>query len=101
MAQIIWTEPALSDLDAIADYIAIENRDAAQRLVHKVFEHVSQLAEHPESGSRLGEMKRSRYRQLVEPHCRIIYRYADDHVFILHVMRTEQLLRNTLRDEQQ
>ncbi|HET6891419.1 MAG TPA: type II toxin-antitoxin system RelE/ParE family toxin [Pyrinomonadaceae bacterium] len=37
MAEIVWTEPALSDLDAIADYIAVENPEAAKRLVRKVF----------------------------------------------------------------
>jgi toxin ParE1/3/4 len=25
MAELIWTEPALHDLDAIADYIALDN----------------------------------------------------------------------------
>ena len=30
MAEIIWTEPALLDLDEIAEYIAIENIIAAK-----------------------------------------------------------------------
>jgi hypothetical protein len=42
MAEIIWTEPALSDLDAIADYIALDNPQAAQRLAQRVFEHMEQ-----------------------------------------------------------
>lgn len=25
MAEVIWAEPALNDLDAIADYIALDN----------------------------------------------------------------------------
>jgi hypothetical protein len=25
MAKVVWTEPALSDLDAIADYTALDN----------------------------------------------------------------------------
>ncbi len=61
MAQVIWTEPALNDLDAIADCIAIENPVAAARLVQRVFEHGEQLAAHPESGSRPPELKRSRF----------------------------------------
>jgi plasmid stabilization system protein ParE len=28
MAEIIWTEPALSDLDTIADYIALDKPEA-------------------------------------------------------------------------
>jgi plasmid stabilization system protein ParE len=43
MAQVIWTEPALADLDAIADYIALDNPEAARRLVQRVFKHVEQL----------------------------------------------------------
>ena len=95
MAQIVWTEPALSDLDAIADYIAIENPQAAAELVRRIIGHVEQLADHPESGSRPQELKRSRYRQIVDPPCRVFYRYDGHKVFILHVMRSERLLRKT------
>jgi len=93
MAEVIWTEPALSDLDAIADYIALENPAAASELVRRVFEHVDQLTAHPESGSKPLELKRSRYRQIVEPPCRIFYRYDGKNVYVLHVMRSERLLR--------
>ena len=93
MAEIVWSEPALSALDAIGDYIALENPTAAADLVQRVFAHVEQLAEHPESGSRPQELKRSRYRQIVEPPCRLFYRYDGKTVFVLHVMRSERLLR--------
>ncbi|MFZ5863013.1 MAG: type II toxin-antitoxin system RelE/ParE family toxin [Nitrospirota bacterium] len=92
MAQVIWTEPALSDLDAIADYIAIENPLAASELVQRVFAHVEQLEAHPESGSRPAELKRSRYRQIVEPPCRIFYRHDGEKVYVLFVMRSERRL---------
>lgn len=95
MAELIWTEPALSDLETIADYIALDNQEAARRLVQRVFQHVEQLAEHPESGARPRELRHSRYRQIVEPPCRIFYRYDGERVFILHVMRGEMRLRRT------
>lgn len=95
MAELIWTEPALSDLDAIADYIALDNPEAARDLVQRVFRHVEQLAEHPESGSRPKELRPSRYRQLIEPPCRIFYRYDGERVFILYVMRGEMRLRKS------
>lgn len=95
MAEIIWSEPALSDLDAIADYIALENPIAAADLVKRVLAHVEQLADHPESGSRPLELKRSRYRQIVEPPCRVFYRHDGQRVFVLHVMRFERLLRKS------
>ena len=93
MAEIVWSEPALADLDAIADYIALENPVAASELVKRIFGHIEQLVNHPESGSRPQELGKSRYRQIVEPPCRVFYRYDGHKVFILHVMRSERLLR--------
>jgi toxin ParE1/3/4 len=94
MAELIWTEPALADLEEIADYIALDDPAAAKRLVKKVFRHVEQLVNHPESGSCPKELRpMKRYRQIVEKPCRIFYRVADEHVYIVHVMRGERLLR--------
>jgi toxin ParE1/3/4 len=88
MAQVIWTEPALADLDAIADYIALDNPEAAGGLVQKVFKHVEQLERYPKSGSVPVELRGSRYRQIVEPPCRIFYRSDATRVWILHVERS-------------
>lgn len=96
MARVIWTEPALNDLDALADYIAIEDPVAAAQLVQRVFEHVEQLEAHPESGSRPPELERSRYRQIVEPPCRVFYRYDGEKALVLFVMRSEQFLRKSV-----
>ena len=97
MAELIWTEPALQNLDAIADYIALDNPPAARRLVQRVFDHVAQLQMHPESGSHPPELRglSRRYRQIVETPCRVFYRYerAAEKVFVLHVMRGETRLR--------
>jgi plasmid stabilization system protein ParE len=93
VAEIVWSEPALSDLDAIADYIALENPVAASALVKRIFGHVEQLVDHPQSGSWPQELGRSRYRQIVEPPCRVFYRYDGNKVFVLHVMGSERLLR--------
>ena len=93
MAEIVWSDSALADLEAIADWVALENPVAAASLVQRVLDHVAQLADHPESGSRVRELKRSRYRQLIEPPCRVFYRFDGRTVFILHVMRSERVLR--------
>lgn len=95
MAELIWTEPALHDLEAIADYIALEDPQAAGRFVQRVFRHVEQLVEHPESGSRPPEMRQSRYRQIVEAPCRVFYRYDGARVYVLSVMRGEMRVRKT------
>ena len=91
--RLIWTEPALSDLDAIADYIALDNPEAAARLVQWVLAHVELLADQPDMGSTPRELTGRRYRQIIEPPCRVFYRRHGDQVYVLHVMRSERLLR--------
>lgn len=93
MAQVIWAETALNDLDAIADYIALDDPEAARRLVQRIFERVGQLENHPKLGSKPKELKGWRYRQIIEPPCRVFYREDSGRVLILHVMRSERLLR--------
>ncbi|MGH8540862.1 MAG: type II toxin-antitoxin system RelE/ParE family toxin, partial [Stenotrophobium sp.] len=70
-------------------------REAARALVQRLFAHVGQLADHPESGSKPQELRGSRYRQIVEPPCRVFYRYDGRRVYIVHVMRAERLLRKS------
>lgn len=93
MVELIWSEPALSDLDAIADYIALDKPEAARQLVRRIFSHVEQLREQPESGPPVPELRGLGYRQIVEPPCRVCYRFDGESVFILHVLRGEMLLR--------
>ncbi|MEO6081002.1 MAG: type II toxin-antitoxin system RelE/ParE family toxin [Steroidobacteraceae bacterium] len=96
MAEVIWTEPASGDIEAIADYIALDNPIAAKAFFRRVSEHVDQLADHPLSGSKLPEFKGWHYRQIVEPPCRVIYRHEKGRVHILHVVRGERLLDQAL-----
>ena len=93
MAQVIWAEPALNDLDAIADYIALDNPVAASELVRRIFAHVDQLLGHPDSGSKPRELRGGRYRQIVEPRCRVFYRREGETVYVLYVRRGERKLR--------
>ena len=93
MAEVIWTEPALADLEAVADYIAVENSVAAREFVRRVFSHLDKLEQHPRLGRTPPEMEGARYREIVEPPCRIFYRREGNQLFIVHVMRVERLLR--------
>jgi toxin ParE1/3/4 len=100
MAQIIWTDPALSDLDDIAEYVALDKVEAARRLVKQVFKNVGELEHFPELGRKPPELENSTYREIIVNPCRIFYR-ADqsDNVYILYVMRGERQLRKYLLDE--
>ena len=73
MAQIIWTEPALSNLDAIAEYIALDKPGAATNLVQEFFSSVEQLEQFPESGRKPPELKKSSYLEIIVSQCRIFF----------------------------
>jgi toxin ParE1/3/4 len=92
MARIIWTEPALQELDEIADYISLDNPTAAKNLVRDFFKRVDYIAGLPKSGKLVEEFEVSVYQEIVTPPCRVFYRIADDIVYIIHVIREEQLL---------
>lgn len=96
MARLIWAAPALTDVNEIAEYIALDDRTAATRYVRKVFDTVDRLKQFPNSGRRPEELPDSRYREVVVPPCRVFYRAEAESVFILHVMRSERLLRTHL-----
>ncbi|MNF57426.1 Toxin RelE2 [compost metagenome] len=93
MAEVVWTEPALQQLDAIAEYIALDNPVAASNLVEHVFAKTDRLADFPQSGRVPPELPNSIYREVLVPPCRIFYRENGDLVLLLYVMREERQLR--------
>ena len=93
MAEIVWTELALADLNTIAEYIALQNLTAAKELVQKVFAKVERLEAFPESGRIPPELEHLNYREVIVSPCRVFYRYDGEKVYILFVMRMEQDLR--------
>jgi toxin ParE1/3/4 len=96
MAQLTWTEPALLDLDEVAEYIVLDDPAVACCYVQKVFDRSEQLESHPQSGKQVEELPGTPYREIVIPPCRVIYRLEKNTVNILCVMRTERLLRQYL-----
>ncbi|GHC35811.1 type II toxin-antitoxin system RelE/ParE family toxin [Aidingimonas halophila] len=93
MAEVIWTESALQELDAIAEYIALDNPSAASHLVQEVCDTTERLEDFPQSGRIPPELPDSVYRELVVPPCRIFYREDVSRVLVLYVMREERQLR--------
>lgn len=94
MAEIIWTEPAIQSLDEIADYIALDNLNAAQDLVLEVFDQLERLKEHPLSGRTIPELDVSIYREIIVSPCRVFYRVDGDKLYVVAIIREEQQFRN-------
>ena len=96
MAQVIWTEPALDNLNDIAEYIAVSNPYAAKQLVGNVFGKVQRLKQFPDSGRIPEEISNLTYREAVVNPCRVFYKVDRGSDYILHVMRQERDLRRFL-----
>lgn len=96
MAEIIWANPALDQLEDIAEYIALDKPGAASRLVQEIFSSVDRLERFPDSGRVPPEVPQSIYREIYVRPCRIFYRREGSTVLIVHVMREEMQLRRFL-----
>ncbi len=99
MAQLIWSNPALLDVEEIAEYIVLDNFKAAQKLVQNIFISVERLRSHPKSGRKPPELEESLYREIIVDPCRVFYKVFSGKVYILYVMRAERMLRKYLLDE--
>ena len=93
MAEVIWTEPALAQLDAIADFIALDKPDAAQAVVRRIFTLTDNLERFKRLGRAIPEFHHPHYRQVWIKPCWIYYREDGSRVYILHVRRAEKMLR--------
>lgn len=94
--ELIWTKPAVQDLDSLAEYIALSNPVAAGELVQRVFNAVERLSRFPESGRFPLELEGFPYREVIVDPCRVFYRIENSKVFILHVYRQERDIRRFL-----
>ena len=100
MAQVTWTEPALNDLNELAEYIALSNVVAAKELVQEVFDKVDRLEQHPKSGRVPPELKSLNYREVIVNPCRVFYKIEKQKIYILFIMRQERDLKKFLINKQ-
>ncbi|MBV1884581.1 MAG: type II toxin-antitoxin system RelE/ParE family toxin [Pseudomonadales bacterium] len=101
MAQVTWTEPALNDLNELAEYIALSNVIAAKELVQEVLDKVDRLEQHPKSGRVPPELKSLNYREVIVNPCRVFYKIEKQKIYILFIMRQERDLKKFLINKQQ
>ena len=93
LVPLIWTDPALDELDEIAAWIALDDRAAARRFMVRALKAVERLRRFPDSGRQVPEAPARTYREVIVGPCRIIYRREGPAVLIVHVSRGERRLR--------
>lgn len=91
---LIWTDPALDDLDEIAAWIALDDPAAARRFMARALKAVERLRRYPDSGRQVPEAPARAYREVIVGPCRIIDRREGPAILIVHVSRGERRLRS-------
>jgi plasmid stabilization system protein ParE len=94
MAQVtlLWSDRAITDLEQIADFIALDSPAGATSFVTKVVEAVSTLQAFPEAGRVVPEYGESSLRELIFRNYRIVYRKDEQSVTIVTVFHGSRSL---------
>ncbi len=83
--EIVWTDRALSDLQAIDAYIAADDPRAATRWIEKILATVELAATAPLTGRIVPEKRQPDIREMLLRTYRIVYRVSPSRIEILTV----------------
>ena len=95
MARVKWTNQALSDLEAIGDFIARDAPSVGQAFVDRVFEAVQRLETFPYSGRVVPEIGQEDIREIIFGNYRIVYVASQEEVNILMVFHASRPFRSS------
>ena len=84
-----WSPRASHDLAGIADYIALENEPASQRVVSTIIEMLETLTMFPNKG-RPGRTSNTREQVLAPLPYIAVYRVADDSIEVVRILHSAQ-----------
>jgi len=86
MNRIVWTEPALEDVEGIRAYIARDSDSYADALVLEIVEAVERLARFPRLGRLVPELHDGHTREILVGSYRVAYDVVGDAVRVLTVL---------------
>ena len=84
--KIIFSEPAIDDLEGIVGFIANDNREAAAKFGGKLIASVRHLAKFPRFGRVVPEQNDENVREIIFKPYRIFYRVRDE-IKVIEVIR--------------
>lgn len=91
MAEVIWTQTALNELDELINALALTNSGEAGKLVRRIFERTDKLSRLPSLGRTSPEIKATPYLRVVVDPALLYYRLDGDRVLVLLVKRGADL----------
>lgn len=96
-----WAQPASKDLENIIDYISQDNVDTAITIFEKIKSKCSALNQFPDRGRIVPELKAYgilSYRELIISPWRVIYRTANQKVYVLAVLDSRRSMDDILME---
>ncbi|MBI5740747.1 MAG: type II toxin-antitoxin system RelE/ParE family toxin [Nitrospirae bacterium] len=101
MAELIWSQRAITDVENIYDYIANDSPMYARVTTEGVIGSVERLQQFPESGRGLPEFPELPHREVIIGNYRIIYKYdqGTNEVKIVTVVQGSRLLTKEILSE--
>lgn len=93
MVRLIWTDLAIDDLKSIHDFISLDSKVYAKRLVSKILKKIEQLQLQPQSGRIVPEFSDENIRELIEGNYRLVYKIIGDKIFIVRINHSARLLK--------
>ncbi len=100
MSEVNLTSAAQRDLDDIWDYIAVNNPDAADRVLDKIDTLAHQLAKLPNLGTRCDELSEGLRQFPVRPFEYVLfYRPTDEGIRLIRILHGRRDLSSVFVDE--
>ncbi len=88
MTRIVWTAPAVADLEGIRSYIARDSEVYADAMVDRIIEAVGRLDRFPLSGRSVPELDEESVREVIVKPYRVIYELIGETVRVLTVLHS-------------
>jgi len=95
---IIWSDPAVDDLEAAVTFIAKDSDAYARSLAQLAVDAAESLRRFPNRGHRLPDPKLARFRELIIGSYRLVYLVERKRVLIVAILHGHRALRRALKD---
>jgi len=94
MVRIIWSPNAISDLESICEFIAMDSDYYARSFAKNVIHAIENLMLFPKSGRVVAEYNQQHLREIIFQNYRIVYRIKSDIIEIAAITHGARLMDN-------
>ena len=78
MATLVWTDPAVADLEEIGEFISKDNPPAAEKVGSRIIREAENVAAFPRLGHIVPELGNPQIRELFSQSYRSIYKFDEE-----------------------